>query len=64
MFKLFCFLMVHKLRNVQPKRWKIIGKRYVSDPFHDIFNKTIKMSPLFSPDGEEYILSEIDPWLD
>jgi len=56
--------MVHKLRNVQPKRWKIIGKRYVSGPFHDIFNKTIKMSPLFSPDGEEYILSEIEPWLD
>ena len=63
MFKLFCFLMVHKM-NVQSKRWKIIGKRYIHEPFNDIFNKTIKMNPLFSPDGEEYILSEIEPWLD
>ncbi len=53
MFKLFCFLMVHKL-NVQPKRWKVIGKSYIND----IFNKTIKMSP------EGDILSEIEPWLD
>jgi hypothetical protein len=51
--------MVHKL-NVQPNRWNVIGKRYIND----IFNKTIKMSPLFSSDGEEYILSEIEPWLD
>jgi hypothetical protein len=57
MFKLFCFLMVHKL-NVQPKRWKVIGKSYLNDQLNDIFNKTIKMSP------EGYILSEIEPWLD
>jgi hypothetical protein len=55
--------MVHKL-NVQPKRWKVIGKSYLNDQLNDIFNKTIKMSPLFSPEGEEYILSEIEPWLD
>jgi len=49
--------MVHKL-NVQPKRWKVIGKSYLNDQLNDIFNKTIKMSP------EGYILSEIEPWLD
>jgi hypothetical protein len=62
MFKLFCFLMVNKLRKIDMNRnttqWKVIGKRYVNEPRYEPF-ETIKISPMFSPDGEEYIISKI-----
>ena len=62
MIKLFCFLMVNKLRKIDMNRnttqWKVIGKRYVNEPRYEPF-ETIKISPMFSPDGEEYIISKI-----
>lgn len=65
MFKLFCFLMVNKLRTIDmkrnttmPRQWKIIGKRYVNEPLYVPF-EIIKISSLFSPDGEEYIITNI-----
>jgi len=65
MFKVFCFLMVNKMRTIDmnrnttlPSQWKVIGKRYVNEPRYEPF-ETIKISPMFSPDGEEYIISKI-----
>ena len=65
MFKVFCFLMVNKMRTIDmnrnttlPRQWKVIGKRYVNEPRYEPL-ETIKISPMFSPDGEEYIIIDI-----
>ena len=46
----------------KPEQWKVIGKSYVNEPlkFEPLkFDplQTIKVGPLFSPDGEEYIIT-------
>jgi hypothetical protein len=65
MFKVFCFLMVNKMRTIDmnrnttlPRQWKVIGKSYVNEPLYVPF-ESIKISPMFSPDGEEYIIINI-----
>ena len=54
MIKLFAFLL---LRNTTVTRstWSVIDKNRNIPFIH-----TIQVKPLFSPDGEEYIIGEID----
>ena len=75
MFKVFCVLMVNELNKMdiranrlnttqpkhwKPEQWKVIGKSYVNEPLKFEPLQTIKVGPLFSPDGEEYIITNFD----
>jgi hypothetical protein len=55
-------IRANRSNTTQPKQWKVIGKSYVNEPlkFEPLkFDplQTIKVSPLFSPDGGEYIIT-------